>query len=796
MRRRDLAWFLCVLTGCDPVTVEPPISVTDGRGDLDPPIRRAAEALDPSLDADGDGLIDMDEVAGWTLRVDQTGRPQGIETIVVTSDPNDEDSDDDGLPDGLERLSGANPNRADTDGDGLDDVDEVQRWGTSPASVDTDGDARGPTPDASAAPDVALFDAAELALEDDPLRPGSLTSAPTATSPVLADTDGDGRTDFEERLLATRSPLRAEVPRLEVRVTPGTSFGMYLITTLATSMTETQEHGDTFSIGGGVDTELFSSQSFTWGTWASNEDYVGVAVGVGADLENFGINGTLHIASETEVGSSLDMMTSFGVTGTMRMTLGQSEQTVDSLVESSSVSVTGARIALSTDVMNAGDVPFRLRDLRIGLMYSTPGSPHLRPLGTLRPVTDPPEGYVLGLGESIEMVLEDRAAEPQLVREMMHSPGRLFLAPASYEVLNAGDEEYAFVQARVSERVSTMYLDGAGSLSGRYQVATNVRRSPMGEEEGLSVAELLGLVGIPFMAEPIAVDPPLLLQQYVFEIADRRTRLHSGAAPDLGDPHPLPPGIALGTRQLAAGWIAAFVERDADVRFYENLLEARVLPGDTVSLFYTVDEDRDGLFAMEEALHGTSDTDADSDDDGLSDFYEVRVGWYVPVAGQVPRHVFSSPTLADADLDELDDRAEMFGALRVDGYAQGTDPTRADTDRDGYDDSDELGVSGFDPLVFTPRPVMPGAYCRYEDRRRRVVRTSYVGVLDADEPVVAFRVTFFDGHEERIPITPATTAELELLRDSMAAIVAPEVRGGRAMPITCRPCAGRLEACE
>ena len=48
--------------------------------------------------------------------------------------------------------------------------------------MDTDGDARGP--DGSLHPNAMLFDGNELSL--------------LSTSPVLADTDGDSRTDFEE----------------------------------------------------------------------------------------------------------------------------------------------------------------------------------------------------------------------------------------------------------------------------------------------------------------------------------------------------------------------------------------------------------------------------------------------------------------------------------------------------------------------------------------------------------------------------------------------------------------------
>lgn len=119
--------------------------------------------------------------------------------------------------------------------------------------------------------------------------------------------------------------------------------------------------------------------------------------------------------------------------------------------------------------------------------------------------------------------------------------------------------------------------------------------------------------------------------------------------------------------------------------------EINVRPGDNLSLAFLQDLDGDGLFARNEFLYGSTDSDrdqfdnstfgpgfegtaqscassencdgipdsVDSDQDGLSDFAEVFVGWKVAADGGALRQVFSSPRFRDTDGDRLDDIEEQ-----------------------------------------------------------------------------------------------------------------------------------------
>lgn len=156
-----------VLVGFDP-TVDP-----DGDGlTNDEELAAGTNFSDP--DSDDDGLSDGFEVGGGLDPLDGSG-PQG-----AAGDP-----DDDGLDNLAERNGGCNPTAPDTDGDGLrDDVERSLQ--TLCANPDTDGD--------------GLPDGFEVDGGLDPLDNGAVDPEQGAAG----DPDGDGLTNAAELAARTR----------------------------------------------------------------------------------------------------------------------------------------------------------------------------------------------------------------------------------------------------------------------------------------------------------------------------------------------------------------------------------------------------------------------------------------------------------------------------------------------------------------------------------------------------------------------------------------------------------------
>ncbi len=226
---------------------------------LDPP-------TDPNdADSDDDGLIDGLEGYGNPEtnhtdpnNPDTDGDGLGdLQDIILGTDPLNPDSDGDGVLDGEEFFKyGTNPAWEDTDFDGLLDGEELYLYHTNPLSPDSDGD--------------GLTDGLEVLYYDtDPMDEDQDNDGLTDweelfvfyTSPRLYDTDNDGLSDYEEVAIYLTNPLKWDTDNDTI---------WYL-----------NEHGEyTFEMSDGQEVKLYGtnplkSDTDTDGIWDGYELYLG-----------------------------------------------------------------------------------------------------------------------------------------------------------------------------------------------------------------------------------------------------------------------------------------------------------------------------------------------------------------------------------------------------------------------------------------------------------------------------------------------------------------------------------------
>ncbi|MBK7857701.1 MAG: hypothetical protein IPJ65_03540, partial [Archangiaceae bacterium] len=287
-------------------------------------------AVPSDADPDGDGLSDEVETAGWTVRVNQNGQMQFTEKMVQSS-THSGDGDGDGLCDNEERVLRTDPNKKDTDGDGLDDDKEVLVWGSSAVNVDSDGDANGNT---------AFYDGSEVTRYK--------------TSPTLADTDGDGRTDFEEINQNSTNALVADLPlpKLELVGTVDVSLDVQL------SNGTTMMNAVTTSLTRGSETNTNNTSSTA--TTASSETSVSVSASVEAGFPD-GVSASVSASYGQTDGYSVEASTSFESSSASSARQAYEGATTREL--SQGQTITGGKLAVQLNVTNASTRTFELKDL-------------------------------------------------------------------------------------------------------------------------------------------------------------------------------------------------------------------------------------------------------------------------------------------------------------------------------------------------------------------------------------------------------------------------------------------------
>lgn len=634
--------------------------------------------IDPSDDTDGDGLTNEEELIGWEVRVDLRGYGllDDVTVYNVTSDPENADTDGDGLDDYQEKNELTDPRKADTDGDFLSDSQEYYRWDTNAISVDSDEDCRGPNKDH--APDRRLFDGAELGLEgpagDDYVPPLG------ATSPRLKDTDGDARTDFEEMVEGLGNPVLADLPKVELEIEDDIYVGLN-ITYEDGGGTEVQ-YGS--AISKGETNSVSSSASVMAGIEVGTKVGLSVSGGMTAALPDTTVTNSVEIGFTAKLESSVRC----GYESSQALQSEYSKYATDS--QSYTETVATGTLAAGLRITNPGEVAFRIDDFGLAIraweqhvdLDTGDVDGRFKTVGTLNWALQ--GGISIPPGGSHFFALENNDINADIIKGFLENPTSLYLETPYYNLTGRDEIDFPFLEEVTQTRTATLAIEYGDGIFETYRIATNVNREWSDDDEdyiypGVNVQNL--------MVEYLDID-----------VITHDKDLHGNTIPRIltkvdGLPE-LPEGEELNPfdRWILVGDSPQL--EDPSVHFEDLILRAN----ESLMLVRVTDSDQDGLNNMEEELHGIDDPEVedpkDFDGDGLLDYEEVGTrlgddteceeppcwivaGWEVSVVGLEPYHVFSDPQTPDGDGDGLNDYEEREG---------GTDPHKPDTDNDGLQD--------------------------------------------------------------------------------------------------------------
>ena len=445
---------------------------------------------DDLVDSDEDGLADYIELEGWPVIVTRTDG--SIETVHVSSDPLNPDSDNDGVPDSDERHGGLNPLSIDTDGDTLDDDAEWNRIYSDGTKQDTDGD--------------GIQDGFEYLF--------------FKTSPILADTDGDQMDDPTEVASANRNPLIADMPipdinvgqvnlQLDTRLTYTDEAGQVVTESNTSEATLTQGTNQTYSSANESSTKETVENSRSLTVSVEQQFNYGVTDGGGSGSTKMSASATRTQSRGTERGSTV----SFGEESSQNaeeayhdsLTTENARDTRESITRE----VLGASMRVDVTVANAGNVPFSISNLELSAQAQDPVNRRLIiPIGSLVPENENLDAVNIGsLGETERgpFIFRTDNVFPQEIEELMKNPRGLIVQLANYDITDENGNNFAFSSQHVQDRTAGITFDLGNGVVESYRIATaSDHDANTGIPRGISMARALEIAGL--QRTPVILD--------------------------------------------------------------------------------------------------------------------------------------------------------------------------------------------------------------------------------------------------------------------------------------------------
>ncbi len=545
----------------------------------------------------------------------------------------------------------------DTDGDGLADLDEIYKYDTNPKAADTDGD--------------GWSDSEELA--DGMYSP----SNPTKFNPRIADVPGL-RVTLKKSPSITLNITTSEGKTESESVTEGREV------TNTNSMSYEQTRSSEIMHGW----EFSTTHNFEW-SWEPDKAKPGFKYSF--DI-HAGYNGSYTSSTGMTWGSSEEK------------SVAESYEKAITKEKSEGSEVSGAKLCMQVELKNTADIAFTIEEFKLSAStFDIKDTSTLKILADL----DREGGWsktTLKPGEAVEANFCNENVAVEKIENLIYNTSSIVLGSASQTITFGKDnDDFTEAYTKVAAKTADITIDygpgSAGNPSARYQVATNYRYNldHKGSDDmyaKTSLAELLRIAHVDFKQDSV--------------VGPSKKKLYGLASIE---------GFKFSLADSAMWYIT--IQRAKDIKKGINTMdlytfahstydmeEIFVGAGDAVHIFYSKDQDHDGVPLPTEHLFGTSDKKVDSDGDGLSDYDEIT-GW---TKGKSKTKIYTDPTNEDTDGDGLNDKKDpeptrraMFEDASLSMLQVFSDSTMAESSRQLNKDSAALAdADSFNVFVQAP----------------------------------------------------------------------------------------------
>ena len=472
------------------------------------------------------------------------------------------------------------------------------------------------------------------------------------TNPKAADTDGDGWSDKEELGDGMYSPSNPTKFNPRIADVPGLSVTLKKSPSIMLNITTSEGKTESETITEGSEVSKTSSTSYEQTRSADLMNAWELSTTQGWEIGTDGGQPTKKWVGSVTVGYNGSYTSSTGMSwgGSEENSVTQSYEKAITKEKSEGSEINGATLCMQVELKNTSDIAFTIEALTLSASTFD-----IRDSGTLKILAElSREGdwsdITLKAGESVQANFCNKDVKVKQIENLIYNTSSIVLGSSTQKITFDGgsfDKIYSTVAAKTADIIVDYGPGSTGNSSARYQVATNYRYNidHKGADDiyaKTSLAELLRNAHVNFKQDSV-VGPSkkkfyglASIDEYKFNLAD------------------------------SAMWYVS-IQRAADIKKGLNTVDIYsfsvgsydlekvfVGAGDAVHIFYSKDQDHDGVPLTTEHQFATDDKKADSDGDGLSDYDEIT-GW---TKGDSKTKIYTNPTNKDTDGDGMNDKED------------------------------------------------------------------------------------------------------------------------------------------